>query len=132
LPRDRRQLSEVFEGGVVPASDELQGEYAVEILTGIVPNGRRFGHRKRFAIEQGVRQTYNVLFRDWRFGHFRVRDPEPDESWAVFDYNDERNTVLRRMRDHVRRIDDGAYLGKYNFFIGGRLRFVGFFSMIKM
>ncbi len=132
FPRSRRRLREMFEGGALPRSEEFEGEYAVDILTGLVPSGRAFGHRKRFTTQDGSRQTYNVLFRDYRFGYFCLEACRPDRRSIAFNYDDPRNILLRRMRDEVRRVGEGAYLGSYNFFVGGRLRFVGFFSMLKV
>ena len=132
FPKSNRQLGEMYDQGRLPSPDEFAGEYAVHILTGPVPSGRAFGHRKRYTFEGGRRENCNVLFRDYRFGYFSLADSTADQRCVVFDYDDRRNTILRRMRDHVRGVGDGAYLGSYNLVIGGRLRFVGFFAMVKL
>ena len=132
FPRSNRQLREMYDQGALPSPDEFAGEYAVDILTGPVPSGRVFGHRKRYTVEGGHRENCNVLFRNSRFGYFRLAESTVGQRCAVFDYDDRRNTILRRMRDHVRRVGDGAYLGSYNLLIGGRLRLVGYFSMVKL
>jgi len=135
LPRNARQLEALFREAAAPLPHEFQGEYAVDMLTGL-PSLKWAGHRKRFFELGGRPSGHNVLLGGWVWGRFALGASacwDMDGLPAVLiDYGRAGNSsVSRPMRDYVRRIEPGRYLGRLYYSVRGRLWFLGFFSLEK-
>jgi hypothetical protein len=137
LPRNDKELAEIFRNAKEPELSEFNGEYEVDMLTKL-PSLRRFSHRKVFSVEKDGMAGCNVLFRNQKWGHFFLEegichDPGPLKV-IVINYDRRENTILTRgIRDFVRCVEDGnLYLGRFNVMLGGKLRFFGFFSLTKL
>jgi len=136
LPKTNSELKLIFRNAAPPDISEFSGEYLVDMLT-VFPSLKIFGHRKIFYHENGKVTGCNVLFNR-RWGHFSVKEEvcgEPDSlREAVISYDRGENTFpVRRIRDHVRRIEkDALYIGRFNYLIFGKLHFFGYFSLEKV
>ncbi|MFH1428224.1 MAG: hypothetical protein ABIH39_00595 [Candidatus Margulisiibacteriota bacterium] len=138
LPRNNKKLDEIFKNGRTPELSELNGEYYVDMLT-VLPSLKRFAHRKIFYHVNNAFLGHNILFENKIWGHFFVEDgicenPNPVKT-ALINYNKNGNTfIINKIRDHVRCVSDdkALYLGRFNCKIGGRLFFLGYFSLSKI
>ena len=135
LPKNNLRLTEIFRNAATPDISEFSGEYFVDMLT-VFPSFKRFSHRKVFHLENDKVSGYNVLLnRTW--GHFFLEEGicnELDSLRAVvINYDRRENTFfIRRIRDHVRRIEQDIYLGRFNYLLYGRLYFGGYFLLEKI
>lgn len=137
FPKNNKKLSEIFAKGTLPKAEEYGGEYAVDMRTGFIPSLLPFHHRKRYFIENGVLKSYNVLFKNFIFGHFTMEKGQANgfipNDVLVFNYNQKQNSfIFRPIRDHVRLIEPDVYLGRLNYTLFGRLVFIGYFTLIKI
>ncbi len=127
-------LTEIFRNAALPDISEFSGEYLVDML-GFFPSFKRFSHRKVFYLKNGRVSGHNVLFnRTW--GHFFLEEGTCNAPYllktAVINYDRKENTFLiRRIRDHVRRVEQGLYIGKFNYVFYGQPHFLGYFSLEK-
>jgi hypothetical protein len=136
LPRNSGELTVLFRGAEAPELTELQGEYWVDMLTGL-PSLKLLAHRKRFHTEGGSISGHNLLFGRWIWGRFGL---EPgtcrdmgDLPAVLINYDRDGNSfVSRPMRDYVRRIEPGLYLGRLYYAVGAGLACLGFFSLERM
>lgn len=135
LPKNNLRLTEIFRNAETPDISGFSGEYLVDMLT-VIPSFKRFSHRKVFYLENDKVSGYNVLLnRTW--GHFFLEEGicnEPDSlKVAVINYDRKENTFfIRRIRDHVRLIEQDIYLGRSNYLFYGRLYFLGYFLLEKI
>jgi hypothetical protein len=135
LPENNLRLTEIFRNAACPDISELSGEYIVDMLT-VFPSLKRLSHRKVFCLENNRVSGYNVLL-GIRWGRFYLEEAicrEPDSlKAAVINYDRKENTFfIRRIRDHIRRIERDIYLGRFNYLLYGRLYFLGYFSLEKI
>lgn len=137
LPKNNYELTEIFRNARSPEIFEFNGEYLVDMLT-MLPSLRRFSHRKVFYPEKDKILGYNVLFTNKIWGHFFLKDEiciELDSSKVVeINYDRLGNSfVTSRIRDHVKSIvDNTLYIGRFNYLFMGRLRFLGYFSLLRI
>lgn len=136
LPRTGRELAARYSEAHAPEVSEFAGEYRVRMLTRL-PSLTWFAHRKVFLRDAAGVSGCNVLLRDLKWGYFSLEkgvSPGRERLEVVtINYDRPENTFLTRgIRDHVRRIDEGMYLGTFNMFMMGRLRFLGYFSLEKI
>lgn len=114
---------------------ELRGDYAVRMLT-LMPSLHRFGHRKRFVPDRAEPGGTNLFFRSLRWGRFFLEeglsdDPEPLPV-VVVNYDVPGNLwPTRAVRDHLRALEAGRYLGRLNVLLAGRLRFLAYFELTE-
>jgi len=135
LPENNLSLTEIFRSAATPDISEFNGEYLVDMLT-VFPSFKRFLHRKVFSMENRKVSGYNILF-DRKWGYFflekgNCEQPEPLEVMVINYDRGENSAFIRRIRDHVRRIQEGVYLGRFNYLFNGRLHFFGYFLMEKI
>ncbi|MGB2879814.1 MAG: hypothetical protein WBD24_06510, partial [Candidatus Omnitrophota bacterium] len=58
--------------------------------------------------------------------------PASASSYLIINYNTKANTFLTRpIRDHIKRVKDNIYLGRFNLLLGKKLLFLGYFSLVK-
>lgn len=69
FPKSNKKLGEVFAKAAVPDVFEFEGEYFVDMLTGL-PSLRRFSHRKAFYAKEGGALGHNILFKNRIWGRF--------------------------------------------------------------
>lgn len=69
LPHDKKELDIIFNKAKMPLVSELEGEYDVNLLTGL-PSLRRFNHRKLFYKRKNKVFGYNLLFANKKWGYF--------------------------------------------------------------
>lgn len=136
LPRNNRQLKEIFRKSTAPLPVDFHGEYVVDMLT-VFPSFKRFSHRKVFYQEDGNVSGHNVLFHKiW--GRFFVEEAVCTDvdsgNIAVINYNRTENLPpVRRIRDHIRCVEkDTFYIGRFHYSLLGRLYFLGYFSLEKI
>lgn len=135
FPGRQRELHADFVNAADPDLSHLRGEYLVNIL--MVPGYSMLNHRKVFYAENDTIYGYNILFhKTW--GRFRIEDgyaalPDP-LNVAVINYNRSENSFLiRRIRDHIRCVQKNKlYIGRANYLLRGRPRFLGYFSLEKI
>lgn len=135
LPRRARELELVFDSAPAPEASELSGAYTVDMLTRL-PSLKWLGHRKRFFVLEGRPAGHNLLFCGWVWGRFILKPGECGDRGgpALFiDYGQAGNSfVTRPMRDYVRRVGDGHYLGRLYYQLGRRRLFLGFFALERI
>lgn len=138
------ELDELFFEGETPDENALEGETEGRVLAG------------RGPLQAGaVREAVNTPLLPWkgkhvergtganRFGYgplehhgfeFETRIepsllPEDDEV-LIFDYDQPENPPgVRRIRDDLKEVDDGLFLGTSNVEVGDSYRFMTYFSL---
>ncbi len=137
LPKSNRALWEVFKNGRTPEIGEFRGAYLVHMLT-VLPSLHRLNHRKVFVSAGNEVTGKNIFFRKRGWGHFFLEksmlDGPQQLQVVVINYRMPGNTILtRNIRDLVRAVDgQRLYLGRFNFLIGRKLVFLGYFSLTKI
>lgn len=120
------ELQELFLAAQCPYTEEFNGIYKVRVLTGfwLSTNYKVIHHR----------EGSNLLFGCKEWGRFRVKygTTQGLELAVLFDYELKSNWgATRRIRDYVRRIDPGLYLGAFNYVWKREYRFVGYFLLME-
>lgn len=137
FPKNNHKLREIFKKAKMPEISEFSGEYFVDMLT-ILPNLRKFSHRKFFYKQKDKVLGYNILFTNKVWGHFFLEEgicKEIDSSGViVINYNrGENGCISNRIIDYVKCIEENSlYLGRFNYLLLGKLRFSGYFSLSKI
>jgi hypothetical protein len=136
FPRNGTTLRRMFLDGTVPAPSEFRGEYFVDMLT-ILPSFLWANHRKAFHPEGPSVVGHNVFFKGMAWGRVILEPglcPALDNApCLVIDYRGRGNSILSSpMLDHLRCVKPGtAYLGRFNYRMGGDLLFLGYFSLTR-
>lgn len=137
LPKNNLKLIELFKEARQPKLTDLQGEYFVDMLTGL-PSLRVVAHRKVFLCGDGKTVGYNEVFANKVWGHFFVEQgvyqtENCSLDVTVINYRVKENSFFTaRMIDYVRSLEDGKlYLGRFNYWCLGKPRFLGYFSLVK-
>jgi hypothetical protein len=135
LPKNNRKLDQIFKNGSEPSIEEFVDQYWVDMLTGMIPNFRWAGHRKRFFRKNENKVGNNIILFNTTFGHFQVVQGRcedfSDLKVIILDYGDKRNFLTRSVRDKIRKIDDDLFLGRYYNVIKGTYFFKGYFALQK-
>ncbi|MEW5945143.1 MAG: hypothetical protein AB1742_02990 [bacterium] len=148
------RLGEVFSAAGLPQAEKMPGRYRCLWLAGpedgYIPGPlRRLKRRlaagalfpwKGMAIAEapgggGVRGV-NLLFRLEKGAEMFNFEPRVEPSvfdggeCLVFDYNVAgNNRLFRKLRDEVRIVNPNLFLGRGNILIGGKPRFIAYFSI---
>jgi len=133
LPENKRALDEIFKNAESPDPSELSGEYFVDMLTGL-PSLKRFNHRKVFRRENGQTAGCNIIFKNKKWGWFFLEQTADGSGRleTIINYGAPQNSLItKRIRDQVRRTGGGLYLGRFNYILFGKSRFLGYFSLAK-
>ncbi len=127
--RDNYTLRRVFSTSPCPTLHEFHGEYKIKMLSWYLPDFSRWNHRKRIADGKGI----NIFWDDTTWGAFSVEyETISGVKYVAFKYSVRQNNfILRGIRDFVRRVTDGIYLGTFNYNIAGKPRFLGYFLMTR-
>ena len=137
LPRNDSELSEIFKTARVPRAQEFHGEYLVDMLT-VLPSLKKYSHRKVFYTEHNTVKGYNILFQKKIWGHFFLEhgtyEDEDSLEVLVINYARKENRFFSyRMIDYVRCVEnDTLYLGRFNYILFGKPRFLGYFTLLKV
>lgn len=142
------ELDELFMDGDCPKLDELDGRYDGAVLSSPhLPveseEAERFLNAylspwegKRFDATQDPPRGNNVYavgpleFDGFGFDSRIVPSELDGEDSYVFDYDIEENPPpMRNVKDEIRRIADGLYLGRFYFYVGDDYRFVTYFAL---
>ena len=135
FPKSTKEHNEIVTSGSLPEAQELEGEYLVTMLA--LPVSRRiFPDSKIFYSESGKAVGHNRLFRNLKWGRFFLEKGTLEKFGSlpvlVVNYNMPENTFLTRpIRDELRRVEMGVYLGRFNLFLGGKMRFLGYFLLVR-
>jgi hypothetical protein len=136
LPRNNDELTEILKNARVPDIVEFKGEYFVDMLT-VLPSLKKLSHRKVFSNENNLVQGYNILLNNRIWGHFFLEHgtcEDVDSADAiVINYARKENSFFSyRMIDYVRCVEDETlYLGRFNYMLFGKPRFLGYFTLSK-
>jgi hypothetical protein len=140
-----RELDEAFHHAYKPVNTTLVGtlgrsEWTVTMLTGIIPDlsSCPTHHRKQLWLGSD-RKVYgrNVCFKNMRWGHFSVSTAiweEDGREALLLDYSQSglNGLMTRRIRDVVRMTSNqNVMLGRFNYEIVNKQRFVGYFKMSR-
>jgi len=136
LPGDNKKLTKIFIKARVPDAFEFQGEYQVDMLT-VLPSLKKFSHRKFFFTETNQVKGYNILFRKKIWGHFFLEHGtykgKDTLDVLVINYARRENSFSFRMIDYVRCVEnDTLYLGRFNYMLFGKPRFLGYFTLSRI
>lgn len=137
-------LEKLFRDGEAPTFDQISehwskpNEWWVTMLSGPIPNLRRFDHRKQF-VHVGMGETVigtNILWDDFRWGYFKLEtgtSPLDGRPVLVINYQQPANRFpFTRIRDHVRKTSDpNRMIGRFHLHLFGEDRFAGHFEMLK-
>lgn len=142
--KTKEELDEIFLGGETPDEGALDGETEGRVLAGRGP-----------LRAEAVREAVNTPLLPWKgksiergtganlFGYgpierqgfgFETRIATsllPDDADVlVFDYDQPENpAAVRRVRDDLKEVDDGLFLGTSNAKFGGGYSFVTYFAL---
>lgn len=129
--RHEPTLDSCYAAGRCPELMELEGVFAVKMLTGLLPDFSRFQHRKIICNGRGS----NVFWDKAEWGYFSVSYNHLDggRESVLLDYDQRENPLyFRRIRDCVKAITNGYFLGTFNYLVGSRLVFVGYFLLCRV
>jgi hypothetical protein len=135
FPADYNRLKELFIKASEPELSDFQGEYIVDMLA-YLPSLKGFSHRKTFYRKNDRIFGHNILLNK-RWGHFFLEEDVCSEldsiKTVLINYDLKENTFpVRSIRDYVRCIEkEKIYIGRFNYLIGTRLYFIGYFSLEK-
>jgi len=136
FPANHNALKEMFINAAAPELSDFQGEYIVDMLA-YLPSLKKLSHRKTFYKKNDRTLGHNILLNK-KWGHFFLEEGVCSEldsiRTVVINYDLKENTFpVRRIRDHLRCIEkEKIYIGRFNYMIGTRLYFIGYFSLEKM
>ena len=136
LPRNNDDLAKILKKARVPDIFEFHGEYFVDMLT-VLPSLKRISHRKVFYTENNQVRGYNILFQKKIWGHFFLEHGtykgKDTLDVLVINYARRENSFSYRMIDYVRCVeDDTLYLGRFNYVLFGKPRFLGYFTLSRI
>lgn len=133
IPKNHSRLTEIFKNAWVPDIFEFHGEYLVDMLT-VLPSLKNFSHRKTFLTENKQVKGYNILFRKKIWGYFYLEHGMyRGLDVIVINYARKENSFSFRMIDYVRCVEEGIlYLGRFNYIVFGKPRFLGYFTLSKV
>ena len=131
LTRYDPKLDAIYADGHCFDMAELEGMFAVNMLTGLFPDLSRYNHRKYIRDGAG----YNVAVNERAWGYFALRYSHVDgqRESIMLDYgHDQNRPPVSWIRDYVRSNDaDGIYLGKFCLYKPEKLIFVGYFLLCR-
>lgn len=138
LEMDRRRLDAEFSAGEAPEVDEMQGylrgvHYAgpglLDGCTWKAASNRAPWRGMTVDGDEGVNHLgYPPL--TFEAVEFDVsRKTLEDGAALLFDYGDSNPPPLCRIREHVRRVDDGTYLAAARYTVGGDPRLMYYFGL---
>ena len=113
-----------------PRLEDLSGVYMVRMLTGLIPDFSKWNHRKAMGGGAG----FNLFWQDTMWGYFSIKydDVAGIGPVVLLDYDHPCNSFLtRRIRDYVREVMPGLYIGTFNYILNASPRFVGYFWLKK-
>ncbi|MFH0857013.1 MAG: hypothetical protein V1860_03895 [bacterium] len=128
------KLDKIFKNASPAEISDLNGEYYVDMLTGVLPSIRRFSHRKIFYQEDGKTTGCNIVFKNFKWGYFflETRNFTSEQQTAINYAIAENSFLTNKIRDHIKCVEPGKlYIGRFNYLLGGKLYFLGYFSLIK-
>jgi len=136
LPRSNKELDKIFLACDQLNTEDFIGEYSVFMLTGY-PNFLNFAHRKIFFLKGDKVYGRNVFLKNIRWAnHFLEKaiceKPSPIETILINYNTSETAFVFSRIRDYMRKVNDSLYLGRFNYMLGKRELFLGYFSLTKL
>ena len=108
----------------------LHGTYYIRMLRR--PSLHWFNHRKRFTCTP--MRVYGCNFTAGRrWGNFYVSQATLDDGYAtLIDYDrDDNGWTVRHLRDYVRDLGNGNYIGKLFWYGRKRVVFLGYFLMCR-
>lgn len=146
---NKKELDKIWKNAIRPDSESLDGEYRVDIVSGLgfLPSKFVKSWTKTIATpskrEGSIGQMtrgFNTINGD-KMGEFTVYQYFKEECVELF-YNQPGNSELwRGLKDHVRQTDDNTLIGKIYFKIWNGLgpikwwsgyRFQGYFTLTKI
>ena len=136
FPKNNRELNEIFKKAAMSKISDFQGEYFVDMLTGL-PSLKKISHRKVFYPRNNEILGHNLIFSNKIWGCFFVEEGICKElnglRVAIINYDRKKNSFIsNRIRDYVRCIEHPAlFLGRFNYIFWGKPRFLGYFSLLK-
>jgi len=134
LPKNQQELDRIFNTARIPEPTEFNGEYFVDMLTGL-PSLRVFKHRKAFYLDDGKAIGNNILFKGFVWGSFYLEEGFCESydriKVVTISYKVPKNSLItNKMIDYVRCIEkDRLYLGRFNYLLMGKIKFLGYFSL---
>ena len=137
FPKNNHHLKEIFKKAKTPKISKFSGEYFVDMLT-VLPNLRKFSHRKFFYKQKDKVLGHNVLFTNKVWGRFFLEQGicKEIDSLGVIVINYKRRGngfISNRIRDYVRCINENSlYIGRFNYLFLRKLYFLGYFSLLKV
>lgn len=136
LPQNNSRLTAIFKNARVPDIVEFKGEYFVDMLT-VLPSLKKLSHRKVFINENNLVQGYNILLNNRIWGHFFLEHGTCEDvdsvDAIVINYARRENSISFRMIDYVRCVEDETlYLGRFNYMLFGKPRFLGYFTLLRV
>lgn len=126
-----------FIAAQTPDINDLKGEYRVKMLTGgfFLKTLMNFlGDCKIFKREAGVVVGYNLLSGFVSWGKFFIEEkicPDTKKESLLINYDVPSNIFSKNIRDYIREIGEGEYLGRFGIAVGEKYKFKAYFSLTK-
>jgi len=133
--QDFLELKQEFINASTPETDELQGHYAVRLVTGFLPGIRFFSHRKFFPDDVALKRGgYNEFLGRIRIGNFKIEPAKSilgdGQQVMRVNYNGPGNPFwLRPLNDELKKVREGYYLGRGIYIVAGRAFNTFYFSL---
>lgn len=134
LPKEQHELDQIFKTAKVPEPAEFNGEYFVDMLTGL-PTSRMFMHRKVFYSKNGKVTGHNLFLSGLGWGSFYLEEGLCENYGSlkavIINYGVPKNSfITNKIRDYIRCIEKNRlYLGRFNYLFMRQIRFLGYFSL---
>ncbi len=131
-------LKEAFAAGSTPAATELNGYYAVRLVTGFLPDIRFFSHRKFFPDEVATKGGgYNEFLGLVRIGNFITEQSQSilgdGQKVLRINYNRPGNPFwLKPLNDELKMLQPGIYLGRGVYRLGSLALNTFYFSVERI
>jgi hypothetical protein len=111
-------LKRAFASGSVPEATELNGYYAVRLVTGLLPDIRFFSHCKFFPADVAVQGGgFNEFLGLIKIGNFITESAVSilgdGQQVLRINYNRPGNPFwLKGLNDELKKLEEGFYLGR--------------------
>ena len=126
-----KDLDIQWQEAIVPFVENMEGQFRVDILSGIFRLWACQFHTwtKKITGIAGFnlqRSSFDLKMCGY-FGLWKLRE------FVQLDYSDKRNSkTWRRLEDHVKQVNPDYFLGKIYMEIWGKNRFMGYFSLTRI
>jgi len=148
LEKTPEELARLYRGGWVPRIEAIKGDLRGRMLAATIVSPRVNGVLRAFARTsafpwkgksfrphgsdrgEGINRVFSDRLQLFRFDTFVARSRAGDFDAVQLDYDLRGNPgIIRRVKDEIRGIGDGLYLGQAYFVTSGKPHLVLYFGL---